>query len=313
MIRKAILMAGGRGQRLMPLTRHTPKPLLPIDNIPVMSRILRTLEKAGIRDVTITTGYLGEQIEERYKSQFRTLRLTYSRETVPLGTAGGVKRAAELFPSADGGTREDDPVLVASGDALFDFDLADFLNTHRKKGADVTMAAKIMEDVSGYGVILGEGGRVTGFAEKPDPRTTPSHRVNAGIYLITKRALKAIPAGVPYDFGRELFPALIERGETLAYYPFDSYWCDIGTPKAYLSCNLHYSGGKSSIGNRCSLDPTASVERSVLLDGCTVEAHCRVEGAILDRGVHLPAGSEVLPGTVVTKETETSAPVFTRG
>ncbi len=294
MISKAILMAGGRGSRLKPLTDSCPKPLLPVDNIPILSRILRRLEKAGIREAVITTGYLGEQIEAHYGKFFRSIRLRYAREDTPLGTAGGVRQAASFFSLAP-----DEDFLVASGDALFTFDLADFHTFHKKSGALLTMAAKAVEDVTGYGVILGKGGRIAGFAEKPDPALTPSHLVNAGVYLLTPQALSYIPASGPYDFGRELFPRLLALGEAIGYYPFDSYWCDIGTPAAYLACNLKVSGGASPVGNGCRVAPGARILSSVVMDNCVIPAGCTLDHAVVGRGVILSPGVILPPGTVI--------------
>lgn len=301
MVTKAILLAGGRGTRLFPLTNDLPKPLLPIDNIPTLSRILRQLEKTDIRRATLTVGYLGEAIAARYGGLFRTLHLDYAYEQEPLGTAGAVRAAA--FSDAQN-ARDPDDILVLSGDALFEGDLSALIDTHYRHGNDVTLAAKLSEDVSGYGVILGQNARIEAFYEKPDPASTPSHLINAGIYLLSRRVLEEIPDG-RCDFARELFPSLLEKGYRLGYHVFDEYWCDIGTPKSYLEANLRYTGGKSAIGNQCRIAPSALLSADVLFDGVTLGEGVSVKNSILCRGVTLSdgvalVGSVVAAGCVLT-------------
>ncbi len=298
MITKAILLAGGRGSRLFPLTESIPKPLLPIDNIPALSRIFRNLERTGIRHATVTLGYLGDKIAARYGGIFRTLHLEYSREEKPLGTAGAVKAAAlisneEALPAFARNEKTEDAYLVLSGDALFEGDLSELIETHNRRRADVTIAAKEVGDVTGYGVILGKPSRIESFLEKPDPSTAPSHLVNTGIYVLSRRVLEEIPAG-PYDFGRELFPALLRKGYTLCYHVYDDYWCDIGTPESFLSCNLRYSEGKTVLGNACRLAPTAKTRKSVFFDHVTLGDRSFAENSVLCEGVTLGEGVSVL-------------------
>lgn len=299
MITKAILLAGGRGSRLFPLTETLPKPLLPIGNIPALSRILRNLEKTGINSATITLGYLGDKIVSRYGGIFRTLHLDYTREKEPLGTAGAVRAAVlggadaalPAFASAD---KENSDTLVLSGDALFEGDLSALIETHHRYRADVTIAAKVVEDVTGYGVILGRPSRIESFLEKPDPDTTPSHLVNTGIYLLSRRVLSEIPASGPYDFGKQLFPALLRKGYTLACHVYDDYWCDIGTPQSYHAANLRYSGGESIVGNGCRLASSAILEKSVLFDRVRMEEATEAVNSVLCENVTLHGGVTVL-------------------
>lgn len=290
MVTDVIILAGGKGTRLSPLTDTLPKPLLPVGNIPTLSHILRSLEKAGIRRATITVGYQKDAVIKRYGSIFRTIRLDYATEETPLGTAGAVKAAVlpAGYSTDQFGDRltEDGDILVLSGDALFEGDLSRFIKSHEQSGADVTIAAKHMENVSGYGVITGSPSRIEAFVEKPDPENTPSHTVNIGMYLLSRRILSEIPEGA-YDFGKDLFPALLKKGYRLAYALFTDYWCDIGTLESYLAANLRQSGGGSVVGSRCVIPQSAHIESSVLLEQVFLGENTSVAHSILASGVRL--------------------------
>lgn len=290
MITDVIILAGGKGTRLAPLTDTTPKPLLPIGNIPTLSRILRSLEKVGLRRATITVSYQKEAILRRYGNIFRTVRLQYAIENKPLGTAGAVKAAVlpAGYSTDQYGDRlsEDGTILVLSGDAIFEGDISYFIRTHEQNRADVTIAAKELEDVTGYGVMVGTPSQIKAFVEKPNPESTPSHIVNIGMYLLSRRVLSEIPDGV-YDFGKDLFPALLQKGYRLAYTLFNDYWCDIGTHQSYLEANLRENNGKSVIGARCILPPDATLESSLLMDEVTLEKNCHVSHSILANNVCL--------------------------
>ncbi len=277
-------MAGGRGKRLGQLTEKLPKPLLPIDNIPTISRVMRCCERAGIKHTVITTGYLGEKIKERYKGIFRSIHLDYSHEESPLGTAGGVKAAAKIGESGD--------ILVLSGDAVYEGDITRLISLHYKKSADVTIGAKAVEDVTGYGVIVGKNSKIEGFVEKPKREESPSNIVNTGMYVISEKVLSEIPDG-EYDFGHQLFPVLLEKGFSLCYAPLDGYWCDIGSVEAYYNCNMRYSGGKNVIGNNCRIGKGAEISRSVLLDGVSVGERAVIKDSVVCTGAVIPKGARI--------------------
>ena len=293
MVTDVIILAGGKGTRLSPLTDSLPKPLLPVGNIPTLSHILRSLEKAGIRRATITVGYKKEAIRERYGGIFRTIRLDYAIEETPLGTAGAVKAAVlpAGYSTDQYGDRltEDGDILVLSGDALFEGDLSRFIQSHEQNGADVTIAAKYMENVSEYGVMTGSPSRIESFVEKPSPEKTPSHIVNIGMYLLSRRLLSEIPNGV-YDFGKDFFPALLKKGYRLAYTLFDDYWCDIGSHQSYLAANLRQSGGGSVVGSHCLIPQSAHIESSVLMERVTLGEHTSISHSIVANGVTLADG-----------------------
>jgi len=293
LVTDVIILAGGKGTRLSPLTDTLPKPLLPVGNIPTLSHILRSLEKAGIRRATITVGYKKEAIRERYGGIFRTIRLNYATEDAPLGTAGAVKAAVlpAGYSTDQFGDRltEEGDILVLSGDALFEGDLSHFIQSHEQNGADVTIAAKYIENVSEYGVMVGKPSRIETFVEKPSPENTPSHIVNIGMYLFSRRILSEIPEGV-YDFGKDLFPALLQKGYHLAYTLFTDYWCDIGTLESYLAANLRQSGGGSVIGSHCAIPLSAHIESCVIMDSVTLGENTSISHSIVASGVTVDDG-----------------------
>ena len=311
MVTDVIILAGGKGTRLAPLTHTTPKPLLPVNNIPTLSRILRSLEKAGLRRATITVGYQKDAIIKRYGGIFRTIRLSYATEDKPLGTAGAVKAA--VLPAGHStdqfGDRlaEDGNILVLSGDALFEGDLTRLIRAHEQSRADVTIAAKEIEDVTGYGVMVGSPSQITAFVEKPSPESTPSHTVNIGIYLLSRRVLSEIPNGV-YDFGKDLFPALLKKGYRLAYTLFEDDWCDIGTHQSYLDANLKENNGKNVMGAKCTVLKDTKIESSLLLDEVSVGENCRISNSILASKVTIGDGVTLFHNVVGEGCTLTQTP-----
>ena len=222
---KAVIMAGGRGSRLMPLTRHIPKPLVPIVDKPVMWYIIRLLAQAGIRDVCVTLGYMGEKIEREFgDGRALGVNLRYVYESQPLGTAGGVKNAKRFL---------DDDFVVVSGDAYTDFALGELVEYHRQKCALATLAAYKVQDPSRFGVIVAdENGLVRSFEEKP--LNPISNLVNTGIYVCDKRILELIPDGF-CDFAKDVFPRLL--GNLFAK-ECGGFWSDIGTLPTYYWTNL---------------------------------------------------------------------------
>ncbi len=221
---KGVIMAGGRGSRLMPLTKHIPKPLVPIVDKPVMWYIIRLLKQAGIDDIAVTLGYRGEEIRKAFGSgEDMGVRLHYVTENEPLGTAGGVKNAAKWL---------DEDFVVVSGDAYTDMDLRALIDYHYAKGGIVTLATHYEEDAARYGVVIADdNGLIGAFEEKPlHPK---SHWVNTGIYVIDRRLLAAIPDGF-VDFARDIFPDLV--GNMYAMH-CPGYWSDIGTLPSYYLTN----------------------------------------------------------------------------
>ena len=236
---KAIVLAGGRGERLSPVTDTRPKPLVPVLARPVMDYILSLLAHHGFEKAIVTTHYHGDEIRARYGDRAFGLALAYAEETVPLGTCGGVKALeAELAAERD--------FLVIAGDAVCDFDLTDVLAFHREKGADATIVLSGVDTPLEYGVVPLDGaGRVTGFAEKPDWSETFSEWVNTGVYVLSPRVLQFVPEGKKFDFAGDLFPLLLEKGFSLYGYKSRGYWCDVGQLSSLYRCNRDLLAGKA--------------------------------------------------------------------
>ncbi len=234
---KAVVMAGGEGSRLRPLTIGRPKPMVPLVDKPVLGHILELLKYHGITEVVITLQYLPSVIQDFYgDGSALGLDITYVVEEMPLGTAGGVKNAAGHL---------NDTFLVISGDALTDFNLQAAVQHHITAGVLATLAVYSVPNPLEYGAVVSdESGNITQFLEKPDWSAVRSDRVNTGIYVLEPAVLDYIPDDVAYDFSTELFPDLLQRGERLQAYVAEGYWCDVGTIGEYMRANADLISGK---------------------------------------------------------------------
>lgn len=235
---KAVIMAGGKGTRLYPLTRRVPKPMVPLLDRPVMEYTVDLLHRSGIREVGVSLGHLPDAIRMYFGDGSRFLvRMTYSIEKIPLGTAGGVKNLQNFL---------DEPFVVLSGDGVTDFDLQEAILAHKRNGALVTIVLTKVTDPSGFGIVVTEeSGWVRSFIEKPaswDPASV--YYANTGIYIMEPEVLSFIPKDRPYDFGHELFPRLIQLGMPVYGYHADGYWSDIGTLQQYYQTQLDLLSGK---------------------------------------------------------------------
>lgn len=279
---KALLLVGGEGTRLRPLTQRIPKALVPVLNKPFLAWQLEYLRRAGITEVVLATGYLSHLIEATFGDGGAWgVRLTYSVETAPLGSAGAVKQAE---PYLDGET-----FLVLNGDIFTDLDLRAMLAFHRERRALVTIATTPVEDPSHFGVVVTEpSGRITQFVEKPPPSTAPSRSINAGIYLLETRVLAQIPSATPSALERGLFPSLARRGGAFYAFPFSGFWLDMGTLANYLALHRHLLRGGVVRGEGVMVDPGVKLRGPVVLGpGCQVEEGATIEEAVLWEGVRV--------------------------
>src|SRR6266852_6261683 len=289
-MRKAIVMAGGQGSRLQPLTLTRPKPLVPVANRPVMAHILEWLRGHGFSEVLVTLHYRAEDIRRVFgDGRGHGLKITYRVEEKPLGTAGSVKYAEDWIAN--------EPFLVASGDALTDLDLAALQQRHRASGAWLTLGLKQVPDPSQYGVVeLDDAGRVARFQEKPGANRAFSNLANTGIYCVEPQVLERVPLGQPYDWSRDVFPQLMAEGLPLFGHSLDGYWCDIGSISDF--CRGQRDALKNSVrvalpgievspgiwvGANAHVEPGAVLEGPVLIGaGCRVEWDARVlAGSVL--------------------------------
>jgi mannose-1-phosphate guanylyltransferase/phosphomannomutase len=301
-LRKAIVMAGGQGQRLRPLTSDRPKPLVSIVNRPLLGHILAWLRSHGFTDVLITLHYRAEEIRravgeatERSASGVRTrgLRITCQVEERPMGTAGSVKLAEAWL---DG-----EPFLVVSGDALTDVDLAALQQRHRESGAWVTLGVKPAEEPSRYGVVERDRhGRVLRFQEKPAPGAAFSNLVNTGIYCVEPQVLAGVRQAQHCDWSRDVFPGLLAEGRPLFAEEPAGYWRDVGTLASYALGQQDALTGRARVSvpgvilvPGVWIGPNASIAPGAVLKGpVLVGAGCRIE-----------RDAQVLPGTVLGEET----------
>ncbi|MGZ4408098.1 MAG: sugar phosphate nucleotidyltransferase, partial [Gaiellaceae bacterium] len=234
---KAVVMAGGEGTRLRPLTSNQPKPMVPVVGKPCMEHILELLREHGMGEVIVTVAFLPQAIRS-YFGQGETLgmEIGYSVEESPLGTAGSVRLA---------GKQLDETFLVISGDALCDVDLSALVAFHKEKGAAVTIGLKSVENPLEFGIVVtDEEGRIERFLEKPSWGQVFSDTINTGIYVIEPEVLRHVPTDRPYDFSKELFPLLLEMGRPLYGMVCDGYWQDIGNLDQFRQANFDALDGK---------------------------------------------------------------------
>lgn len=228
-------MAGGKGVRLKPLTNAMPKPMVPVGPRRCIDFVIRSLTMAGIDEVIVTTGYLSERVIRGIADgASHGVNVVYSFEDEPLGTAGGVKHVGPFLGR--------EPFVVASGDVLADVNIGALVQRHeenRKKGGVATIALTKVHDPTQYGIVgLGAEGRVERFKEKPRPQQVFSNLINAGIYVVEPGVLDEIPARQPYDFSKDLWPDLLERGTPLYGEPIEGFWMDVGRPEDLIQANL---------------------------------------------------------------------------
>ncbi len=288
---KAVILAGGRGERLRPITDTRPKPLVPVLARPVMDYCLSLIAHHGFREAYVTTHYLADQIRHRYGESAFGMKLFYSMEETPLGTAGGVKCLEEHL-------KEEECFLVMSGDALCDFDLTRAVLFHKEKKADVTIVLSSVKTPLEFGVVLSDTfEKIFAFSEKPDWCETFSDLVNTGVYLLSPSVLKKIPSGKVFDFSHDLFPLLLKEGYSLYGYKDEGYWCDIGKIPTLYRCNIDVLAGRA----KTYLPPEGRKVRSAdgkgyyfVSNGARVDEGAEIQsGTVIANGAHLARDSRV--------------------
>ena len=296
---RALILAGGLGTRLRPLTLVTNKHLLPIANVPHIDHVFDLLQRHGVNEVVLLTSFLAEAFEISVeRAAQRGLTVAVAHEVEPLGTAGALKNAQELVGN--------ETFLAFNGDVLTDVDLSGMVDWHRERGAEATIVLTPVDDPSAYGVVPTEpDGHVLGFIEKPPPGEAPTNLINAGVYVCEPKLLGRIPEGRVFSAERELFPAVVEDG-TMYARGTDAYWMDIGTPANYLQANLdalagryvcsavaHPDEGMALLAAGAEFHESARVSSSCLGSGSRVEADATVERAVLLSGASVGEGATV--------------------
>jgi mannose-1-phosphate guanylyltransferase / phosphomannomutase len=235
---KAIVMAGGFGNRLHPFTLNCPKPMLPLINQPVLAHILDLLQCHHFSEVIIATHYLPEQIQDYFgDGRHRGMNLHYSVGKLPLGTAGSVKNAQAYL--------DDEPFLVISGDIVTDINLSQVVRFHREKDALATLALTHVADPTQYGVVItDDAGHIRQYLEKPSHQQVISNFVNTGIYVLEPKLLDDMKPNTAYDFSYDIFPRMLNRNEALFGYLAEGYWRDMGTMQSYQQSLVDVRAGK---------------------------------------------------------------------
>jgi mannose-1-phosphate guanylyltransferase len=316
---QALVLAGGEGTRLRPLTLSVPKPVMPLAGRPFLTFMLDWLGRHGVDDVILSCGFMSEGVEQVLGDEHDGIRLRYVVEDEPLGTGGPMRLAA------DEGLLQD-RLLVLNGDVLTDIDLTAEIEQHERTGAKATLALVAVQDTSSYGVVpTKDSGEVEAFIEKGDG-PAPTNRINAGAYVLERSVVDEIPAGRAVSFEREVFPKLVGNG--LYGYAAAGYWVDIGTPERYLEATYDLLAGQvqsslpprdetdslvydgcitsgarigplSVLGRHCSVGDRSTVERSVLHDSVIVGSHCSITEAIVAEGARIEDGVQVEPRAVI--------------
>ena len=297
---QAILLVGGYGTRLRPLTLTTPKQMLPVLHRPMIEHVVSGLGRHGVDRVVLALGYHGGAFRAAYPDgRCAGVELCCVVEPEPLDTAGAIRFAYE---SSGMGTHAD-TFLVANGDVITDLDVGEMLRLHRSAGAEATIHLIEVEDPSRYGVVVTDpDGRARAFVEKPDKSHLPSNWINAGTYLMEPSVIGRIDCGRRVSVEREVFPAMVEAG-TLWALRHNTYWVDAGTPPTYLRAQLDLLDGRrgpapSGVSPEASVDPGAVVERSVVMAGAVVGAGSVVRGSAVHSDAVIEAGATVLDSVV---------------
>ncbi|MGJ5674798.1 MAG: sugar phosphate nucleotidyltransferase [Nostochopsis sp.] len=324
---RAVLMAGGSGTRLRPLTCDLPKPMVPILNRPIAEHIINLLRRHDITEIVATLHYLPDALRDYFQdgSDFG-VQITYSvEEDQPLGTAGCVKNIAELL---------DETFLVISGDSITDFDLTAAIEFHKQKKSKATLILTRVPNPIEFGVVItDEDHRICRFLEKPSTSEIFSDTVNTGAYILEPEVLEYLPANTESDFSKDLFPLLLAKGEPMYGYIAKGYWCDVGHLDAYREAqydaleqkvNLDFPYQEQSsgvwIGQNTYIDPTAKIEAPVVIgDNCRIGARVHIEpGTVIGDKVTIGADANlkrpiVWNGAIIGEEAQLSACVISRG
>jgi mannose-1-phosphate guanylyltransferase len=338
---QALILAGGEGTRLRPLTYTVPKPVLPLAGRPHIAYVIDWLLRHGADDVIVSCGFLAEGMRKTLAAVEPGVEIRYAEEPDARGTAGAIRFAEEMLG---------DRFLVLNGDVLCDLDLSALIVQHERTGAQATIALYPVDDPSGYGLVhRRESGEITEFLEKPEPDQIDTDEINAGAYLLERSVLDRIPPGREVSIEREVFPQLI--GEGLYGIRLEGYWIDIGTPDRFLEANwdilesrvetvttqliddrgvligegcdfaddvtigpaaligdgVRVSAGarvgpRVVIGPGCELGEGVTIEESVLLAGCRVGDGATISGSILSANVEVAADATPEPGSVIGED-----------
>ncbi|MER7111026.1 NDP-sugar synthase [Streptomyces sp. NPDC000229] len=301
---EAILLVGGKGTRLRPMTVNTPKPMVPAAGVPFLTHQLARARAAGVEHIVLATSYLAEVFEPYFgDGSSLGLHIEYVTEREPLGTGGAIRNVASRLHSGP-----DEPVLIFNGDILTGLDIRALVDTHETSGADVSLHLTRVEDPRAFGLVPTDAtGRVTAFLEKPQtPEEIVTDQINAGAYVFRRSVIDTIPAGRPVSVERETFPDLLATGAHLQGMVDSTYWLDLGTPQAFVRGSADLVLGRAPSpavpgrrGDRLVLDgafvaPDAKLTGGTVIgSGATVGEGARVDGSTVMDGAVVEAGAVI--------------------
>jgi mannose-1-phosphate guanylyltransferase len=311
----AILLVGGFGTRLMPLTKNTPKPMLTVAGIPVTEHQLNMAKAAGITKIVLATSYLSELFTPYFGDGSKWgMQIQYAVEETPLGTGGAIRNAAKLINSSES-------IVILNGDVLSSHNLSEQIRQHEANNADVTLHLTQVEDARAYGCVpTDSNGRVTAFLEKMDKPVT--NQINAGCYVFNPRVLDSIPLDTVVSVERETFPLLVKNGAAVYGYVENSYWVDIGTPQALMnaSCEIVKRHGDFLIMPGSNVDPSAQltggssiapgvdvaagvhIQSSIVESDCSIGLAAQISNSFISRGTKVAAGAKIESSFVTNQE-----------
>lgn len=331
---KGLILAGGKGTRLRPLTINTPKPVVPVANSPFLLYQIDLMRSGGIGEIILSLSYQPRKIEDLLKDGADYgVWIRYAVEGTPLGTGGAFKNAEEHINST---------TVVFNGDVLTSLDLGAVIARHRERKAVATIVLTRVDNPSAYGLVeTNADGWIQRFIEKPSPDEITCNTINAGIYVLEPSVLAYMPKGEAYSFERGLFPALLEHKEPVLAYIMDRYWIDIGTPRKYLEVHQDIIAGKfksprvspsalgraslpasalvdaksiidhgvtirdnvlienSVIGKNCKIAEGVHIVDSVIWSGNTIDTDARISGSIVGKGCYIGSSAQLRPGVVL--------------
>lgn len=303
---RAILLVGGVGSRLRPITNYIPKPMVPIAGLPVTEHQIMLAKRAGITEIVLATSYMAEVFEPYFGdgSDFG-MKISYAVEQVPLGTGGAIRHAITAFQGLSG----DEPIVIFNGDIISQHHVGRQLEFHRSNEADVTIYLTHVDDARAYGCVPTDGhGRVSAFLEKMENPVT--NAINAGCYIFNSGVIESIAANTVISVEREVFPRLISEGARIYGYEESAYWIDIGTPAALLRASRDLVGkdvlaldhstidfsaileGGTAIGRHCVIGAQSEIKASIICDGVTVGEGSIIENSFIAPGTVLSAGTQ---------------------
>jgi mannose-1-phosphate guanylyltransferase len=311
----AILLVGGFGTRLMPLTKNTPKPMLTVAGIPVTEHQLNMAKAAGITKIVLATSYLSELFTPYFGDGSKWgMQIQYAVEETPLGTGGAIRNAAKLINSSES-------IVILNGDVLSSHNLSEQIRQHEANNADVTLHLTQVEDARAYGCVpTDSNGRVTAFLEKMDKPVT--NQINAGCYVFNPRVLDSIPLDTVVSVERETFPLLVKNGAAVYGYVENSYWVDIGTPQALMnaSCEIVKRHSDFLIMPGSNVDPSAQltggssiapgvdvaagvhIQSSIVESDCSIGVDAQISNSFISRGTKVAAGAKIESSFVTNQE-----------